>query len=153
MTITPCPSFANPGRAPPEAATPEDTQGTSLICDSPSPPIPSNLTTPATPRPERHDTTGVNGLLRHVIGKGDPRSPDQTQTPQSPLKQIQTPTAPNTGLTSKLIMENLQGSIQGNMQTIKQADDGAKLDYFNAHNTTCATLGPAQGAEYKCLPE
>jgi len=50
-------------------------------------------------------------------------------------------------------MENLQGKIQGNMQTIKQADGGAKLDYFNTHNTTCATLGPAQGAEYKCLPE
>jgi len=36
---------------------------------------------------------------------------------------------------------------------IKQADDGAKLDYFNAHNTTCTTLGLAQGAEHKCLPE
>jgi len=148
-------SFANPGRAPPEAPTPEDTQGTSLICDSPqtSPPIPSELMTPVTPRSERHDTTGVNGLLRHVRGKGNPRSPDQTQTPQSPLKHIQTPTTPNTGLTNKQIMENLQGKIQGNMQTIKQADDGAKLDYFNAHNTTCATLGPAQGAEHKCLPE
>jgi len=36
---------------------------------------------------------------------------------------------------------------------IKQADEGARLDYFNAHNTTCTTLGPAQGAEHKCLPE
>jgi len=39
------------------------------------------------------------------------------------------------------------------MQTIKQADDGGRLDYFNAHNTTCTTLGPAQGAEHNCLPE
>jgi len=46
-----------------------------------------------------------------------------------------------------------QGKIQGKIQTIKQADDGARLDYFNAHNTTCLTLGPAQGAEHKCLPE
>ena len=35
----------------------------------------------------------------------------------------------------------------------KQADEGARLDYFNAHNTTCTNLGPAQGAEHKCLPE
>jgi len=39
------------------------------------------------------------------------------------------------------------------MQTIKQADDGGRVDYFNAHNTTCTTLGPAQGVEHKCLPE
>ena len=37
----------------------------------------------------------------------------------------------------------IQGKIQGKMQTIKQADDGAEIDYFNAHNTTYATLGPA----------
>jgi len=36
---------------------------------------------------------------------------------------------------------------------IKQADEGARLDYFNTHNTTCTTLGLAQGAEHKCLPE
>jgi len=200
---------------------------------------------PATLRPEQHETTGVNGLQRHVTGKGDPRLPDQTQTPQSTLKHIQylpledrhvfansasgpvqgedlltrerhlskltstqtqdhplgggnanvstalrpaqgselrkrqnmgrsvsngtgnvsersrsnatrksqTPTAPNTGLTCKLIMEYLQGKIQGKTHTFKQADDGVKFDYFNAHNTTCTTLGPAQGAEHKCLPE
>ena len=50
-------------------------------------------------------------------------------------------------------MEYLQGKIQGKIQTIKQADDGAKLDYFNAYNTTFTTHGPAQGAEHKCLPE
>jgi len=26
---------------------------------------------------------------------------------------------------------------------IKQTDEGARLDYFNAHNTTCTTLGLA----------
>ena len=36
---------------------------------------------------------------------------------------------------------------------IKQADEGARLDYFNAQNTTCMTLGLAQGAEHKYLPE
>jgi len=36
---------------------------------------------------------------------------------------------------------------------IEQADEGARLDYFSAHNTTCTTLGLAQGAEHKCLPE
>ena len=41
-----------------------------------------------------------------------------------------TPTAPNTGLTCKQIMEYLQGKIRGKMQTIKQADDGARLDFF-----------------------
>jgi len=37
--------------------------------------------------------------------------------------------------------------------TIQQADEGARLDYFNAHDTTCTTLGPAQGAQHICLPE
>jgi len=68
-------------------------------------------------------------------------------------QKSKTPTAPNTGLTCKQIMEYLQGKIQGKIQTIKQADDGAKLDYFNAYNTTFTTHGPAQGAEHKCLPE
>ena len=63
------------------------------------------------------------------------------------------PTAPNTGLTCKQKLEYLHGKIRRKMQTIKQADDGARIDYFNAHNTTCTTLGPAQGAEHNCQPE
>ena len=39
-------------------------------------------------------------------------------------------------------MEYLQEKIQGKIQTIKQADDGTRLDYFNARYTTCTTLGP-----------
>jgi len=46
-------TFANPGRVPPETPTPEDTQGTSLICNSPSLPIQSEL------RPLQH--RGLSG--------------------------------------------------------------------------------------------
>jgi len=43
----------------------------------------------ATLWPEQHETTEENSLQRHVTCKGDPRTPEQTQTPQSPLKHIQ----------------------------------------------------------------
>jgi len=82
-------------------------------------------------------------------GTGNASERSKSNATQKP----KTPTAPNTGLTCKRIMEYLQGKIRGEMQTIKQADDGARLDYFNTHNTTCTTLGPSQGAEHNCLPE
>jgi len=66
------------------------------------------------------------------------RTGNETQRSMSNATQKpKTTTAPNTGLTCKQIMEYLQGKIRGKMQTIKQADDGARLDYFNAHNTRC----------------
>jgi len=78
--------------------------------------------------------------IQHPTRESEVRPRHQAQTPQ---KKADTQNRPmrTTHLTPRY------------HPIIKQADEGARLDYFNAHNTTCTTLGLAQGAEHKCLPE
>jgi len=78
--------------------------------------------------------------ILHLTGESEVRPRHQARTPQKKA-DIQNQPMRTTHLAPRYHLIS------------KKADEGARLDYFNAHNTTCTTLGPTQGAENKCLPE
>ena len=108
--------------------------------------------TPATPQPEQHKTTEENGLQQYVTCKGNRRTPDQTQTPQSPLKHIQYLPLEDRHEIANSVYGPVQGEdLRTQERHLSKLTSTQTRDHphGSGHANVSTALGPVQGSELR----